>query len=162
MEKLQVNENERIRGKSMRESLYIRWLPVVLWAMFIFITSANPNPHRPLPASWSRQTLPAQSNHGPKRITYNKLLGRYLHAAEYLILAALIALGLVGRGDLRLVLLVIAIGISMHYALSDEIHQHFVPRRAFEFRDLALDLGGSLLGIIAFATFLTLWRRRVR
>jgi len=146
----------------MKETIFIRWLPVILWAIFIFITSANPNPYRSLPASWSAQSAPVQANPGPKRITFDELLGRFLHAAEYLVLAALIARALVGRGDLRLVLLAMAFGLSALYALSDEIHQLFVPGRAFEWRDLSLDFAGSTLGVIAFAFLFTAWRRRAR
>jgi VanZ family protein len=146
----------------MKDSLFIRWLAVILWAMFIFITSANPNPYRPLPATWSSQTVMVQSVSGSKRIGFDELLGRFLHPAEYLVLAVLIARALVGRADLRFAFLALAFGLSALYALSDEIHQHFVPRRAFELSDLALDFAGSALGIITFATVLTLWRRRAR
>jgi VanZ family protein len=40
-----------------------------------------------------------------------------------------------------------ASGISMAYALFDEIHQVFVPGRAFQFLDLSLDAVGILLGL---------------
>jgi VanZ family protein len=146
----------------MKESLFIRWLPVLLWAIIIFITSANPNPYRALPVSWNIQTVPIQSDPGSKKITRDEILGRFLHAAEYLVLAALIARALTGRGDLRFTLLAMALGLSFLYALSDEVHQLYVPGRAFELRDLALDLAGSALGIISFATFLTLQRQRAR
>ena len=146
----------------MKENLFIRWLPVILWTIFIFITSANPNPYRSLPSSWARQTVQVQANPGSKRINFNELLGRYLHAAEYLILAALIARAMIGRGDLHFNLLAMAFALSGLYALSDEIHQHFVPGRAFEWSDLALDFGGSALGVVVFAFFLTFWRRQSR
>jgi VanZ family protein len=146
----------------MKDKFIIRWLPVFLWAIIIFITSANPNPYRALPASWNIQTLPIQSDPGSKKITRDEILGRFLHAAEYLVLAACITRALVGRGDLRIGLLIMALGLSALYALSDEVHQLYVPGRAFELGDLALDLAGSALGIISFATFLILQRRRTR
>jgi VanZ family protein len=146
----------------MKESLFIRWLPVLLWAIFIFVSSANPNPYKSLPASWARQTVTVQATLGQKRFASNELLGRYLHAAEYLVLAALVARALVWQGYVRLELMAIAFGVSAVYALSDEIHQLFVPGRAFQLSDLALDLFGSVLGVVTFAFFLTLWRRRVR
>lgn len=40
--------------------------------------------------------------------------------------------------------------ISWVYAWSDEIHQLFVDGRAFQFSDLAVDLGGILSGCLAF------------
>lgn len=36
---------------------------------------------------------------------------------------------------------------TMLYALSDEIHQIFVPGRTFQLEDLALDLLGALAGL---------------
>ncbi len=36
--------------------------------------------------------------------------------------------------------------LSWAYAWSDEIHQHFVPQRAFQFFDLAVDFGGIIFG----------------
>jgi VanZ family protein len=146
----------------MKESLFIRWLPVILWGLFIFITSANPNPYRPLPAAWSRQTVMIQSVSGSKRVGFDELLGRFLHPAEYLVLAILIARALVGRAELRFPFLAMAFGLSALYALTDEVHQLYVPRRAFEISDLALDFAGSALGIITFAAVLTIRRQRAR
>ncbi len=39
---------------------------------------------------------------------------------------------------------------SFGYAITDEIHQLFVPGRAFQISDLAVDLAGIILGTIAF------------
>lgn len=43
--------------------------------------------------------------------------------------------------------------ISWVYAWSDEIHQLFVPGRAFQISDLAVDLGGVIIGSIVFTAF---------
>ncbi len=40
----------------------------------------------------------------------------------------------------------ISAALSWAYAWSDEIHQYFVPQRAFQFFDLAVDFGGIILG----------------
>ena len=40
----------------------------------------------------------------------------------------------------------IGVVLSFIYALSDEIHQIFVPERAFQISDLTVDLGGIILG----------------
>lgn len=41
----------------------------------------------------------------------------------------------------------IAFLISVLYAISDEIHQYFVPGRACQFRDIMIDSCGTLFGI---------------
>ncbi|HHW45421.1 MAG TPA: VanZ family protein [Clostridiales bacterium] len=38
--------------------------------------------------------------------------------------------------------------ISLAYAVSDEIHQIFVPGRAFQLSDIAIDTAGALVGIL--------------
>ncbi|MEE1503034.1 MAG: VanZ family protein [Acutalibacteraceae bacterium] len=44
----------------------------------------------------------------------------------------------------------LSILISLGYAITDEIHQLFVPGRAFQLIDLTVDLGGIILGATAF------------
>lgn len=48
----------------------------------------------------------------------------------------------------------ISIALSFLYAVSDEIHQYFIPGRAFQFIDLAVDLTGIVIG--TFAIFILL------
>lgn len=44
----------------------------------------------------------------------------------------------------------LAWGLAAGYAVTDELHQLFVPGRAFQVTDLAIDAGGTLLGIGIF------------
>lgn len=50
----------------------------------------------------------------------------------------------------------LSILISLGYALTDEIHQIFVPGRAFQISDLTVDLGGIILGVAVFCAFIIL------
>ena len=43
--------------------------------------------------------------------------------------------------------------VSVLYAISDEIHQYFVPGRACEFRDMVIDSCGVLFGITVVVIF---------
>ena len=45
---------------------------------------------------------------------------------------------------------------SVLYAISDEIHQIFVPERACQLSDLAVDFCGIILGVIVFCALITL------
>ena len=49
-----------------------------------------------------------------------------------------------------------ALTISLLYAISDEIHQLFVPGRAGQIRDVLIDFSGSLTGIIFAFIFITI------
>lgn len=122
-----------------------RWVPVLLWAVVIFIASAKSKPYQALLAS----TLGSSGR--------DELLGRFLHAGEYAVLAALMARALVWRSKLRFSLLAAALGLAALYALSDETHQLFVPGRSFELRDLALDITGAAVGLAGYLLIRLFW-----
>ena len=48
----------------------------------------------------------------------------------------------------------IILGVCLLYSVSDEIHQHFVPGRSCELRDVCIDFCGSLLSV-AILTLIT-------
>ena len=58
------------------------------------------------------------------------------------------------RGKISLAASVI---ICALYSLSDEIHQIFIPGRAFQLSDLCIDCLGALLGIVLCLTFIRLY-----
>lgn len=49
--------------------------------------------------------------------------------------------------------------LSWVYAWSDEIHQLFVPGRAFQISDLAVDLGGVIIGSFVFTAFIRIIKK---
>ena len=57
---------------------------------------------------------------------------------------------------------VIACALSFFYAITDEIHQIFVPGRACQFLDMMVDLAGILSGFIVYAVIYTLVRKTVK
>ena len=139
-----------------RITLLVRWLPVLLWAVVIFIASARSNPYQALPAGWAEPVSPSTMGSSAR----DELLGRFLHAGEYVVLAALTARALVWRSKLRFSLLAAALGLAALYALSDETHQLFVPGRSFELRDLALDITGAAVGLAVYALIRLFWQIR--
>ena len=74
------------------------------------------------------------------------------HGIAYLVLAVLICRGLAGgsRRPLTMAGAVLAVLLSGAYGVTDELHQSFVPGRDSSAADVAKDLGGALLGAIAF------------
>lgn len=74
-------------------------------------------------------------------------------ALGFLMLNALRSL----RSDFKVVSSVI---ISFIYAITDEIHQLFVPGRAFQLTDLAVDLTGIVLGTTAFLILVKITEKR--
>ncbi len=49
--------------------------------------------------------------------------------------------------------------LSWAYAWSDEIHQIFVPQRAFQLFDLTVDLGGIVSGALVYCTIIFLFKK---
>ena len=103
------------------------WLPVVAWAALIFAFSAIPDL-------------------GTGLGTWDLVLRKLAHAAEFAVLGALLLRAL---GDWRPAL---ALGVA--YAISDEVHQHFVPGRLGAPLDVVIDAVGVVAGLV-------LWRRFV-
>jgi VanZ family protein len=101
------------------------WAPVVVWAAVIF-------------------ALSSLSDLGTGLGTWDLVLRKLGHAAEFALLGALLARAL--RDDRG------AFALGAAYAVTDEIHQHFVPGRVGAWYDVAIDSVGVALGILA-------WRR---
>jgi VanZ family protein len=109
-----------------------RWAPVVLWAGVIFAFSSIPSL-------------------GTGLGTWDLLLRKLAHVAEYAVLGVLLVRAL-GR-SLGGSSLAFALGVA--YAVSDEVHQHFVAGRRGAPVDVLIDSVGVALGIVA-------WRRLSR
>ncbi|MDQ3876200.1 MAG: VanZ family protein [Actinomycetota bacterium] len=101
------------------------WLPVVVWAGVIFVLSSIPN---------------LSSGLG----TWDLVLRKAAHSTEYAILGLLLLRAL-GRE-------VPAFLLAVAYAVSDEVHQHFVSGRNASPADVAVDAAGVALGLVLYRT----------
>ncbi len=109
--------------------LFSAWVPVVLWASLIFGLSSIASLSTGL-GGW------------------DLVLRKLAHATEYAVLGFLLLRAL--ERELPAVLAGVA------YAVSDEIHQHFVPGRHAALYDLAIDALGVLVGVYAVRRVLAL------
>ena len=99
------------------------WLPVVAWAAVIFALSSIPH---------------LSSGLG----TWDYVLRKCAHVTEYAILGALLLRAL-GRE-------VPAFLAALAYAVTDEVHQHFVRGRHPSPIDVAIDAVGVAFGLLAW------------
>jgi VanZ family protein len=105
------------------------WLPVVIWAGVIFAFSAIPSLSTGLG-------------------TWDLVLRKLAHAAEYAILGALLYRWLSSIS--------LALVAGSAYAVTDEVHQMFVSGRSGRPTDWLIDTAGVVIGIgLMYA-----WRRR--
>jgi len=109
------------------------WLPVLAWAALIFALSSIPHL-------------------GTGLGTWDTVLRKGAHVTEYAIFGLLL-LRAVGR-ELPAFLL----GVS--YAITDEVHQHFVSGRHASPIDVAIDSVGILIGILFLSRAQRLGRYR--
>ncbi|MBK9519708.1 MAG: VanZ family protein [Anaeromyxobacter sp.] len=129
-----------MRGAPIGRGRRLLWLvPATGYAAVLFWLSDQANPFPWVPGSlWDADKL--------------------LHAGAYLVLAALLALGLrhaTGLGPRRAAL--VAVLLASLYGVSDEVHQSFVPNRTADVADWVADVAGAVVGGLLAAAAL---RRR--
>ncbi|MFR5683188.1 MAG: VanZ family protein [Clostridia bacterium] len=74
-------------------------------------------------------------------------------------LAGIIIMSLISTYQIILLKkLLISILIGVTYAVSDEIHQYFIPGRSAEFRDVLIDTGGIIIGIIIVLIIISVYK----
>ena len=117
-----------LRALGVRHRGLWLWLPVVVWAALIFALSSIPDLGTGL-GGW------------------DLVLRKIAHAAEYAVLGALL-LRATGRVGLAL-----ALGVA--YAVSDEIHQAFVPGREGAPLDVVIDTIGVACGVVLWQVLRT-------
>jgi VanZ family protein len=107
-----------------------RWGPVVAWMATIFFFSSQSEPL-------------GSVSEGP----YSGLLERLSHAGEYAVLAVLLYRAL-GDGENGWRPVAIAFVATLAYAVTDEVHQAFVPGRECSLMDLGYDALGTAAALL--------------
>ena len=117
---------------------------VILWALLIFFLS---NQTSDVSGSESKAIISSVIH--VNNINYvDNILREMMHFIEYFIFGILL-INCFNQYKIDKKI-TISIMISFIYIVSDEIHQIFVPGRAFEYLDIGLDLSGAILGIFIF------------
>jgi VanZ family protein len=110
----------------MAAARLIQWIPVVLWAGLIFTLSSIPDLGTGL-GSW------------------DAVLRKLAHAAEYAVLGALVYRAIRREP--------VAIVLASAYAVTDEVHQSFVSGRQGSPLDWLVDTVGVVLGVLLYARY---------
>jgi len=128
--------------------LNYRFIPPILWAIFIFFASSNPDPTGYLPEG-AVSSIKAIRILG---IRLDNLIWALSHIFIYAVLAFLVARALNHQRYLNPQVFQLAFALTLLYGISDEIHQHFVPGRGFQLYDILMDGLGALVGLGLYAT----------
>ncbi len=99
-----------------------RWIPAILWAGLIFFLSSIPDLKSNFPT------------------TLDLILRKLAHMVEFGILTWLVWRAILSFSWSGI--------ISLLYAISDELHQRFVPGREGTLRDVIIDAIGVIIAIL--------------
>ena len=129
------------------------WLPPFAWAavIFVFSTGAFSGTNTSgLLGPLLNHLFPALSGGEIEQI--QTLIRKLGHVAEYFILALLVlrALSQEAHGNLSPRQLALGLALTVLYAVSDELHQAFVPDRTASAADVLIDAFGGVCGILWF------------
>lgn len=107
------------------------WLPVVLYAVLVFIHSSGPSPLQVDLFSWADK---------PAHFFVYSILGILL----------LRAMGATLVNTSQGIVILCSILLVALYGATDELHQYFVPERSADIYDFLADTTGAAAGIICY------------
>ena len=136
-------------------------LAVIGWMAVIFFFSAQPGEASSETSGGivsqivelvypSFETIPEQEQIAIVDV-WQTVVRKCAHFCAYALLGALVA-NAIRTYDIRKGgRFIIPVAASALYAVSDEIHQYFVPERSCQFLDICIDTAGAVFGTAVFA-----------
>lgn len=144
--------------KRQQLQIILSWIAVLLWMFLIFVLSAQPAPRSnglsqkvteviiekvgllvPLDIKTSTTTDLIKR--------FNHIVRKCAHVSEYFVLGALVMNAMKTSKVLKFKALIFSVLICILYAISDELHQLFVPGRGAQMMDVLIDSAGAIAGI---------------
>lgn len=145
----------------MRRKRVVAWLLVLVWMGCIFYLSHQPaSESSKLSAGVMATILQVVQAIIPLSVevsTFHLFIRKGAHFFAYFLLGILLYRSLWGKWQHFLV----ALFIAFLYAISDEVHQLFIPGRSGEVRDVLIDSAGAATGILLYILLLRVLRRYV-
>lgn len=150
----QPGQEVRQRHRSW-PSMFIAWALVVVWAVFIFYMSAHSgndlNEGTDFVARVKQWLNALQMQLFGADID---LVSSIAHFCEYTVFGVLLAhafSGFTRLHDRQGIVIMLAIVLASVYAVTDEIHQIFVPDRVCDVADWIIDVCGATLGSLLWS-----------
>ena len=133
----------------------ITWLLVIFLMALIFYLSHQPaNKSNGLSKGATELIVETVEKIAPNieinRKRFNHLLRKNAHFFSYLLLGVLVTKGLRHFGVIGYKAMGLAILICVLFAISDEIHQLYVPGRGGQIKDIIIDSAGAFVGILGY------------
>ena len=147
--------------------LIFSWMAVFIWATVIFCFSAQNATESSTTSKKFTQTVinivkDDLPDHKIKSLSVELdfFVRKLAHFSAYLLLGTLLYNAF--RQTRKTYIFLPSLLCSVVYAISDEVHQHFVPGRACRMFDVMIDSAGSLTGICIFILVLYIYKKRTR
>lgn len=147
--------------KTMNRKRILQFVPVLCWMGVIFYLSAQPAEESSELSTGLMHVLLQYI----ERIAvvdegfFHHIIRKIAHLFAYFILGILAMFAFEKQKWHSLYQGIIAYIICVLYAMSDEIHQLFVPGRSGEIGDVGIDASGALLGILLYILLQKIFRR---
>jgi len=136
----------------MQINKFLSWLLVFLWMGVIFkLSSQAAEESSTLSEGITKVIVETVKKVAPQSEIsvddLNHMVRKSAHFFSYLLLGLLTVNALYQSGYTGMAGVVLGLSICVLYALSDEIHQIFVPGRGGQMRDVLIDSTGACVGI---------------
>lgn len=151
-----------MKNANIRKFLY--WIPALIVMIIIFYFSSKTGTESnsqsdPIVLSILR-TLHLSEN---IKLFITLLVRKFGHISEFALLGFCVSFALTKSFSLNWFKTeTYAILISYIYALTDELHQLFVPERSGRFSDTLIDLVGIVIGSLLFVLVYKLWSKFIK
>ncbi|WP_188206809.1 VanZ family protein [Alkalibacillus aidingensis] len=144
---------------------WIAWTGVLVWMGLIFYLSHQPaTESSELSRGITETIVKTIESVAPSTefniANFNHLVRKNAHFFAYLVLGVLVIYALKRSEVSGIRAIVTALVICILYAISDEVHQLFIPGRSGEIRDVIIDSAGSSVGIALIMFIDRLVRRK--
>src|SRR5258708_14650077 len=133
------------------------WLPVLVWGGVIFLGSTDPMSAEHTSRfivpflRWLKPNISAET-----LASIRFILRKGAHVGEYAVLGLLLLRAATLMTNFRQsipILYVSVLGVCLFVAATDEFHQTFVASRGASVRDIMIDSGGVILGLLIASIF---------
>jgi VanZ family protein len=131
------------------------WIAVLLWMLLIFYLSSQPAVTSSELSMGITEKVVEQVARAGNDFDINidqadEFVRKNAHFFLYLLLGVLILNTVRNGGRTLFAASIFAILLSVVYAITDEVHQLFVPGRGAQLQDVGIDTAGAVIGVLLY------------
>ncbi len=150
-----------LKFRKLKLSIVLSWAAVLLWLVLIFILSSQPATQS---NSLSKKVteiivdkvgklIPLDVESSTKvnwTLSLNHIIRKFAHFSMYFVLGVLMMNAFRETGIMGFKAIKFTLVFCTLYAISDELHQLFVPGRGGQLKDVLIDGAGSAFGVMVY------------